>query len=886
MVTNNYDFKTVTRLRMLCMKVLPTVYGDALSYEEQVCKVTEKINQLVDTVNALPDYIVEVVKELIDAAGLEDIVKQVLADLYFVNVKNPPAPLVAAKGDGTTNDTVALQALINYAATNHTYLYFPKGSYLVNGLTMSNYVSLVGMDRYSTILTLAPNSNVDLVKGFIENCTITGMMFNANMNAQTSNCSCINATVENALIEDVIFKNGYNSVVIDNTGMFQGNEWLFDGVQHDGLTINGDGANLTSIQFMNISKINANTLININGENTITNVESNEAIPLGVVLTGTNSYVRGVIKNATNTVRGGEGNNVAIFTGTSTLKYDNTVNENYSGSVTTTARNKTINATDIKLNPTNPLGYKQPSAINNYFSSVPFKDPLNNAYNVLVAGPDIGKLGSGGGGQAANVRDYGAIGDGVADDSQAFINAVTASSLVYVPDGNYRVMNVNINKNIVIFGSGNIIPIAKSNGQSMNTCFTFNGFNAVVDGLTFSPNPSSTPTGTKYVTVPTLMFVNCEFGRVTNCKAGGYNEDYRAEETGPFNTWNGLFLTAHDCKYFMLDHNVFGDFTNQEFMWFHATDFKSGNYLVTGNRWTNHSGIKGSALNVLGGTLFFVENRVDNYTNVHGGVGYSVYNLLCDYGVICNNNIEASAESVFDTTEGYRVKNTYLVISNNNIKLTGDFCVSTCAQDCIISNNVFSGAAPIHSLVFSTATNNIYYNNAKDRFTFNSITVEGNTININGKGSTVQRGGISLFQEADTGSKTKCVKIANNTIYGSQANGYAPIQLMSDYEYCEINGNMIKCTGIESWTAIPMCVALRTTYAFTGMLVVNGNTFGAFNNPTVNYRAVSGAGVHATDKIAIICNYGGDQLAGAGRAYAIAATFTAAVKNYNEGFAG
>lgn len=36
MVTNNYDFKTVTRLRMLCMKVLPTVYGHVPVYRANV----------------------------------------------------------------------------------------------------------------------------------------------------------------------------------------------------------------------------------------------------------------------------------------------------------------------------------------------------------------------------------------------------------------------------------------------------------------------------------------------------------------------------------------------------------------------------------------------------------------------------------------------------------------------------------------------------------------------------------------------------------------------------------------------------------------------------------------------------------------------------------
>ena len=431
MVTNNYDFKTVTRLRMLCMKVLPTVYGDALSYEEQVCKVTEKINQLVDTVNALPDYIVEVVKELIDAAGLEDIVRNVLSDLYFINVKNPPAPFVAAKGDGATNDTAAIQALLNYAGLQRSYLFFPAGNYIVTGLTMVENVSLVGLDRYSSIITLAPDSNRDLVTGFVENASISNLTLNANMNGQTANCSCLNATVDNALIDFVIFRNGYDSVVVENTNEFEGAYWLFDGIQHNALTLNGDGAVISNVIFKNASQLSANALAIVNGNNKITGIFSNVAIPNGVVISAAGATVEGTILNARTTITGGSGNYVNIedltginkygtndteiltgnkttnaVTATEILTGNKTTNavtatETYTGNKTTNATNdtenittKTINATDISLNTINPLTYKTPitSEALSYFDTIPFKDKNNTPYNVLVENSNTNKL--------------------------------------------------------------------------------------------------------------------------------------------------------------------------------------------------------------------------------------------------------------------------------------------------------------------------------------------------------------------------------------------------------------------------------------------------------------------------------------------------------------
>lgn len=417
MVTNNYDFKTVTRLRMLCMKVLPTVYGDALSYEEQVCKVTEKINQLVDTVNALPDYIVEVVKELIDAAGLEDIVRNVLADLYFINVKNPPAPFVAAKGDGATNDTAAIQALLNYAGLQRSYLFFPAGNYIVTGLTMVENVSLVGLDRYSSIITLAPDSNRDLVTGFVENASISNLTLNANMNGQTANCSCLNATVDNALIDFVIFRNGYDSVVVENTNEFEGAYWLFDGIQHNALTLNGDGAVISNVIFKNASQLSANALAVVNGNNKITGIFSNVAIPNGVVISAAGATIEGTILNSRATITGGSGNYVNIvdtsginrygtndtetFTGNVTTNAASLV-ETYTGNKTTNAANdtenitatKTINATDVSLNPQNPLTYKTPitSTALPYFDTIPLKDKNNTPYNVLVENSNTNKL--------------------------------------------------------------------------------------------------------------------------------------------------------------------------------------------------------------------------------------------------------------------------------------------------------------------------------------------------------------------------------------------------------------------------------------------------------------------------------------------------------------
>lgn len=56
-----------------------------------------------------------------------------------------------------------------------------------------------------------------------------------------------------------------------------------------------------------------------------------------------------------------------------------------------------------------------------------------------------------------SVKDFGAVGNGVADDTNAFKNALAASNSVYVPDGTYKITStIDIDKsNVTVYGNGN-----------------------------------------------------------------------------------------------------------------------------------------------------------------------------------------------------------------------------------------------------------------------------------------------------------------------------------------------------------------------------------------------------------------------------------------------
>lgn len=446
MVNNDTNFKSIELLRCWCMKSLPTVFSDALSYNQQVCLLTKAINDMANTINGLPDYIIELVKELLDQLGLEEIVKEVLAKLYFVNVKNPPNNMTAAVGDGVTDDTAAIQAMISYLEGKRAYLFFPAGIYSVTGLNVTTNMSLVGLDRYQTTLQLRAGSNKDLLIGDLGSCSISDITLDANMPGQTQNCSVFDGNVGNMLVSNVIFKNGYNVLGIDVDGLVQMDNIVFDGVQGNGLSVGGDRVVINDIQFVNNSTLNAGTLIAVSGNNSmITGLLNTGGCETALNVTGNNNVIIGVIRGATtpivnagtdnyidiigsvHTVIDGAythtmagdytasmqskretmsshktvtigGNNLETITGTNTISSGVKTETITGNSSETVSGNKSISseqeinltAHDIMISPETNLKYpKDETVVSRYFKGLPINDNQGDNYLLLPGNGNI-----------------------------------------------------------------------------------------------------------------------------------------------------------------------------------------------------------------------------------------------------------------------------------------------------------------------------------------------------------------------------------------------------------------------------------------------------------------------------------------------------------------
>lgn len=164
-----------------------------------------------------------------------------------------------------------------------------------------------------------------------------------------------------------------------------------------------------------------------------------------------------------------------------------------------------------------------------------------------------------------SIKDFGAVGDGVTDDTTAIQNAIDASNSILIPEGTYVVRTVLINKSIAIKGSGTFIWPANydqndvSWGTANEAMFDVTTANAQIyfEGITLDGNEKnqlvSTPSGSLIRAWNTFgadvsnelnIYVNnCTFNNQTFSSItlnGGLN----TESVIKLNVTNSLFLNG------------------------------------------------------------------------------------------------------------------------------------------------------------------------------------------------------------------------------------------------------------------------------------------------------------------------------------------------------
>lgn len=487
--------------------VLPTVYSDALSYGEQLDKFCYQLNKIIENNNILPDFIAEMIKEYINSGAIGEVVRDILAD-YILNVKYPPNGITPAVGDGSADDTEAIQGCIDYAAENGGVVYFPYGSYLTQPLNMKDGVSLFGFDRYSTKIVLKGGATKPLIGGTVADLSIANLTLDGNSGIQVNDVNVVTIVATNVLFTNLIIKDGYTLVnYVGTGGHFQISDVVFgNAVEKCLLTTGNAGVQCENVVFNQLSAVGGVSVMDIGTDGGFFNVKSLATCNQCIVINGNNNKISAIVENAAiPVVDNGLQNNIEIFgisnkefysgdttkevngnyskriggaytkavEGNSSESYDGNyskivsgvTSETYKGDKTVTEENETVNAKRVTKNVTDysvaaendvslsgedvKLLPTNPLTYRKVVSAMPFdyvemKDTDGGTYKLLASTGDNFDILP-----ILDVTKYGVLPDGsdVSDRLNELIAAYGDSYTIYMKKGTYTASKTIVIRN-------------------------------------------------------------------------------------------------------------------------------------------------------------------------------------------------------------------------------------------------------------------------------------------------------------------------------------------------------------------------------------------------------------------------------------------------------
>jgi hypothetical protein len=330
------DFINVKPLWGCIQNVLPQVYDDTLGYQELLYKVISKLNALVENNNKLPDYIADLIREYISSGEIEKVLAEVLAT-YMLNVKFPPAGLEPASGDGSKDDTEAIQGCIEYAQSHGGMaVYFPSGSYLCDSLDIAGKCTMFGYDRYNTRIVLKGGATRPLLNGSVDEFSLNGLGFDGNMDIQVNNVNLIDITVGSGIITNVFVTDGYDLIKAQVDVDLQISDVVFNHAVENGLVVSGSGRVVVdSCVFRTVSALIGKSYVKFGVSNsTVSNCVMVGSCPVGVEITGNMNNIqfeRGACVKSF--VDSGTGNTVLVNGVEESVKLSNDSTVNVGGDV-------------------------------------------------------------------------------------------------------------------------------------------------------------------------------------------------------------------------------------------------------------------------------------------------------------------------------------------------------------------------------------------------------------------------------------------------------------------------------------------------------------------------------------------------------------------------
>ena len=452
-----------------CSHILPTIFDESMSYEEQICKMKHYLNDMIHNLDLLPEMIRKWIIEYVNPDNIKDFIAELIKEL-IINVKNPPDENNSMKGDGVTDDTDAFQNLIEKYPER--FFYLPSGNYLIQEVTGVN-IKLVGENRYNTIITHSPYSNKVMFTSGGTNTIIKNITFKGN---SVVGSSTMNITSNDNLITDFIVDGGINPGSIGKSTQYSniivknitnqplkvmgghGNFWIYDCTASPMLLYDMQA----EIQSDCTSKLlsGGNNRLNISGNQDINDLDSDFIM-----------------------------------------------------------RKNEIRSRELTIDTERTINYKNVESITDYFGSIPFSDIAKNPYNVLVETDDTKNLFT----TYYNVSHNGLYPNTDRDVSNELQTLLNKYKKIYLPAGNYLISNLNLSEGMSIAGEGTLVLISFDSDTYSGIITAENSDNISLYGITLT----SSTKGEQYKRNNCgIMFSKCNNILFKNITIKDYNFQY------------------------------------------------------------------------------------------------------------------------------------------------------------------------------------------------------------------------------------------------------------------------------------------------------------------------------------------------------------------------
>lgn len=439
---------------------------------------------------------------------------------------------------------------------------------------------------------------------------------------------------------------------------------------------------------------------------------------------------------------------------------------------------------------------------------------------------------------------FGAAGDGVTDDRNAFITAFSIGKIVYCA-ANYLISDsITMPANTILMGSGTLIFDDANSGYRFSGIYMNSG--CKIDGLSF------TNTNTTYDAIYACIYAgnktdisvtNCTFNNLTIGYAMLFVESFHgviANNNISNYSYSGIML-LNGCQYFEIEHNYI----------YNARHNQSGN---------NYPISISGYLDIASRPAKYIKcnyNHIEEVTAVWEGID----SHSCENCEIIGNTINGTSRGIVlasPTTPTLQTgRSLYnVVVSNNVITCTSD---STGIASGIIASIGTNGRGIIENLtinnniieITNNATLHASVNSAIGvRSTFNNVTISHNQIVNDSNGIWLESFGDSENATVDNNdisgastaadycinlstigtSGTKHIIVENNYLHDAVRSYRGSISALDDLIECRNNIDTINVTNNIIYDTYPKGVLPTDTAArgHVGLLIPSTGSGQAF----------------------------------------------------------